>query len=310
MKEFIINNEYKDMRLDRFIGKVTNLSKGEIQKHLRKKNIKVNGKKSEGNYRTKELDKIQLFVSDSAFKTEKSIKNVNISSLNIIYEDENIIAINKPNGILSQGNGSKKDDVVSMLKSYLKTNSTGVVTRLDLNTSGIVIAGKNRRSLMLLNKLSTDNLIDKRYLTLVYGNFKDEGKITFYGIKDKEKNKLILYREKIKDAFPVSAFFNVKKKYAGYTLLEVKLITGKSHQIRAQLNKLGYSVVGDKKYNDHKKANSNISLKRQFLHCYKVILNYDEKYKDIIKEKKELYAPLPKDLKEVLNLLEKTDKLC
>ena len=195
-----------------------------------------------------------------------------------------------------------------MLKSYLNTNTTGIITRLDLNTSGIVIAGKSRRSLMLLNEISKKNLIDKRYLTLVYGEFKNEGKVTLYGIKDRNQNKLILNKEKINGAFEVSAFFKIKKKYKDYTLLEVKLITGKSHQIRSQLNALGYSVLGDRKYDDNKKAGSNITLNRQFLHCYKVTINYNEKFKDIIKEKKEFKSPLPKDLEKVISLLEKTDK--
>ena len=308
MKEIIINDEYKDMRLDRFVTKVTNLSKVEIQKLLRKKNIKVNGKKEQGSYRTKKLDKIQFYINEEHFKIEKKVKAVNTNKLDIIYEDENIIIVNKPAAILSQGNGSNKADVVSMLKSYLNTNTTGIITRLDLNTSGIVIAGKNRRSLMLLNEISKKNLIDKRYLTLVYGEFKNEGKITLYGIKDRKQNKLILNKEKINGAFEVSAFFKIKKKYKDYTLLEVKLITGKSHQIRSQLNALGYSVLGDRKYDDNKKTDSNMTLNRQFLHCYKVTIDYDEKYKDIINEKKQFNAPLPKDLEKVISLLEKTDK--
>lgn len=301
MKEILIDDLFKDMRLDRFIGKVTNLSKGEIQKNLRKKNIKVNNKKEEGNYRTKKGDKISFYLPLDVFNIDEKIKRTDISRLDIIYEDENIIIINKPEGVLSQSDGKEKSDIVSMLKTYLNTNQTGIVTRLDLNTSGIVIAGKNRRALMLLNSLSKDNLIDKRYVTLVYGDFKNEGKVTLYAKKDTKGNKLIFLEKKEKDSFEVSSVFKVKERYNKYTLLEVQLITGKTHQIRAMLNKMGFSVVGDRKYNDHTLRNAKVNLKRQFLHCYKVTLKYNEKYKEIIDKQKEFYAPIPKEFNDLLN---------
>ncbi|WP_290773421.1 RluA family pseudouridine synthase [Anaerofustis sp.] len=301
MKEITIDKEYMDMRLDRFIGKVTLLSKADIQKLLRKKVIKVNGKKKEGNYRIKQDDVVRFYISDDLFK-ENDIKKVDISGLDIIFEDENIIILNKKAGILSQGNGSDKRDLASMLVSYLNSSSTGIVTRLDLNTSGIVIGGKNRRSLMLLNEMSRESLIDKRYLTLVKGDFTDEGVITHYGVKDQKGNKLILSKSKVKGAFEVSAFFKIIKKFKGYTLLEVKLITGKTHQIRSQLNTMGYSVVGDRKYNDHREDDSfdKFNLKRQFLHCYKVTLNAKDNF---ITKDMTFYSKLPKDLDSVINIL-------
>lgn len=306
MKELIINQEFMDMRLDRFISKVTVLSKGEIQKLLRKKFIKVNGKKQEGSYRTKKLDKVQFFLSDEVFKEDNLDSKVSINNLNIIYEDKNIVLINKPAGVLSQGNGSDKEDIVSMLISYLNTNSTGIVTRLDLNTSGIVLAGKNRRALMLLNEMSKNKFIDKRYLTLVHGDFNREGIITHYGIKDNKENKLILSSEKAEGSFEVSSNFKIKKKYKDYTLLEVKLITGKTHQIRSQLDTLGFPVVGDKKYNKSKQSinENNFKLNRHFLHSYKVTLKYSEKYKELIEFDKTFKCDLPRELKNVIRKLD------
>ncbi|EDS72283.1 RluA family pseudouridine synthase [Anaerofustis stercorihominis] len=305
MREIIITEEFMDMRLDRFISKVTTLSKGEIQKLLRKKYIKVNGKKQEGSYRTEKLDKVQFFLSDEVFKQDNLHSKLNTNNLNIIYEDKNIILIDKPSGILSQADGSSKEDIVSNLISYLNSKSTGIVTRLDLNTSGIVLAGKNRRALMLLNEMSKNKLIDKRYLTLVRGDFDREGKVTHYGIKDNKENKLILGNKKVDGSFEVSAEFIIKKRYKYHTLLEVRLITGKTHQIRSQLDKMGFPVVGDRKYNKSKQCGNkdDFKINRQFLHCYKLTLKYSEKYKEIVTEDKTFYSDLPKDLKNVLKEL-------
>jgi len=302
MKEIIIDEEYMDMRIDRFISKVTNLSKGEVQKLLRKKIIKVNGKKKEGSYRTKNDDIVQFYLPDEVFLKNEIIKT-DFNDLDIIYEDDNLIILDKSAGVLSQGDGSKKKDIASMLVSYLNTSSTGIVTRLDLNTSGIMIGGKNRRTLMLLNEMSKKNLIDKRYLTLVKGEFDKEGKVTHYGIKDEKENKLLLFGEKKEGAFEVSAFFKIKKRYKGYTLLEVNLITGKVHQIRAQLNKLGFPVVGDRKYFIDG-GNNMKGLNRQFLHCYKVTLKFEEKYKEILSEDKVFYSSIPKELDAILDKME------
>ena len=298
MREIIIDKNHMDMRLDRFALRVLGISKGEIQKGIRTKKIKVNGKKKANNYRLQEGDIVSFYFSDELFKEEgEETKKGNIGKLDILFENENVLIVNKNAGILSQGNSSGDISIVDMAKEYLKTSQTGVITRLDRNTSGIVIIGKNRRALMLLNEMSRKNLIEKEYITLVKGKFELEGKITHYGKKG--KNKLMLYDREGEGLSEVSSIFEPIKYFNGYTLLKVNLITGKTHQIRSQIEKLGYGVVGDRKYDLHNKEKAlekKVGLKRQFLHCGRVVIRCSGEYKEINKEDIEVNCKLSGEL--------------
>lgn len=309
MKEIIIDSNFSDMRIDRFILKTTSLSKVDIQKLLRKKYIKLNGAKAEGNIHIKEGDKVTFYLKDDIFnKNDIKIDKVNTDKLDVLFENENIIILDKPSGVLSQGNGSNKEDLISMLKSYCNSNEVGIITRLDFNTSGIVICGKNRKSLMLLNEMARNNLINKTYYTLVKGKFDISGKINHYGFKDVKNNKLILQNEYKKNYFLVSSVFTPISYYDGYTLVSVKLITGKTHQIRSQLEKLGFSVVGDMKYNKHNlgmELEKNTKLNRQFLHCKKIEIDFKGKYEALHTGKLEVDSKIPEDLNFVIKYLKK-----
>ncbi len=302
MKEIIISKNYENMRLDRYIGKVTTLSKVSSQKLIRKKNIKVNGKKAEANYHLLENDVVRLYLDDKYFIKEEVLPKKHHKDFNIIYENENIIIINKKANLLSQGDKSGEASVVDMLRDYLGSRECGIITRLDRNTSGLVICGKNRRSLMILNKLSKENKINKEYKALVHGAFNQEGEITHFGKKDEEQGKLLLFDLGREGLFNVESSFEILKKYKDFTLLKVALITGRFHQIRAQLNHMGFSILGDRKYNDFSKK-SSLTSNRQFLQCYKINISLDEVSKEIIKNDLTITIPLDDDLKLL------TDKL-
>ena len=273
---------------------------------IRTRKIKVNGKKAQNNYHLSEKDVIAFYYNDECFKkTSQSDYNDRIDlNLNILFENEDVLIVNKNAGVLSQGDSSNEKSIVEMAKAYLHTNEASVVTRLDRNTSGIVIIGKNRRALMLLNEMSRKNLIEKEYVTLVKGKFNIDGKVTHYG--KKVNNKLVLYDERKEDLMEVSSVFNAVKYINGYTLLKVRLITGRTHQIRSQIEKLGFSVVGDIKYDLHnkeKELEKKSGLKRQFLHCKKVIIKCENGYDELNDKNIKVTCKMSEDLLKCLNIL-------
>ena len=298
MKSLTVDLNYSGMRLDRYVSKVTVLKKGEIQKNLRKKNIKLNGRKAEGSARVNEGDTVDFFLPDSCFAEEKQNSGTKPLSVPVLFENDRILVLDKPAGLLSQGDGTGKDDAVSLMKKAGLMNA-GVVTRLDMNTSGVLIAGKDRRSLMLLNEMTGRGLIRKKYTALVKGRFDNDGKVTLYGKKDEKNNRLMVSKEKKEGYVDVISVFSVVKRFKNHTLLEVKLVTGRSHQIRATLSYLGHPVAGDRKY-----GGADSRLKRQFLHCSEVEIDPDRDYRELIEKKLKAVSKLPSDLKEYLGGLE------
>lgn len=312
MKELKINNEFQGMRLDRFCSYfLKNASKMSVQKMIRTKKIKVNGKKEEASYRLNLEDKVFFYVKDELFSNNESIKNDSKLSLKILYEDDNIIAIDKPKGVLSQGAKNNDESVVSFLQSYFKkqgifeNNSSfkvGVVNRLDTNTSGVILSGKSRKALMLLNDLSRKNLITKKYYALVSGEFNQNKTIVNYAYKDEKENKLIILENKKDKCFKVETKYTLLSSNKNYSLVEATLITGKFHQIRAQLSFLGFPIVGDSKYGDvnvNKEFKQGVNLKSQFLHAFYLALpsiNVEE----ILTKEIIIKSPLPNELKKAL----------
>lgn len=322
MKEYEISKEFMDMRLDRYISKIIpDFSKSSIQKLLRKKNIKVNGKKAEGNYRLRTGDIISFYLSDKYFLPIKKHVNTNIdlAKLNIIYESEMMLIINKPAGVLSQPDGSENEDIVTMLGFYLSEKeheniSYGVINRLDRNTSGLIIAGKTRRALMLLSKLNKDNYITKSYMTLVKGTLDVKNKIfTHYAKKDTANNKMKVYDKQAEAFQKIQTRFNTIASDNSYTLLTAMLLTGRFHQIRSELNHMGYPVIGDRKYNSGNdfSLEKRTHLKHQFLHAYEISFKMNESLNELMPDKYDsskgeivFNAPLPTEL---INVLKDTD---
>ena len=288
MKEVIIDKNESGQRLDRFLKKyLKEAPQSFIYKMLRKKNIKVNNKKGNPDTIIAEGDVIQLYLSDETIEKFKGKNNIEKSrfALNIIYEDENMLLINKPVGILSHSaNKEYGNNIVDGMIHYLyekgeynprveKTFKPSICNRLDRNTSGIIIGAKNYEALKILNESIKNGDVHKYYKTIVKGIVKREGILEGYLTKDEELNKVKITDEEKDDSKRIITKVKVLKTSGKYSLLEIELITGRTHQIRAHLSNIGHPVVGDVKYGNKAVNNyfrEKYGLESQFLHAYKI----------------------------------------
>jgi len=311
MKEFTITAENEGQRFDKYLHRIlaeSNMSF--IYKMLRKKNFVLNGKKADGGEILKSGDSVKIFLSDETyekFRTKtaeiRSLSNNNLKKLNsdglskvkadnnkkegfilkenIVYEDENIILINKPTGILSQK--AKADDIsineylIDYLLETKQINAEkliqykpSVINRLDRNTSGLIIAAKSLKAARLLSEdLKTRN-ISKYYMCITVGRFDKNGTYTGYISKDNETNTVRVNSIKNnKDDVYIETGYESLNSNNELSLVKVHLITGKSHQIRAHLKYLGYPILGDPKYGI-KSINKKYNEKMQLLHAYRI----------------------------------------
>ncbi len=316
MIEIKIEKNESGQKLKKLLFKyLKNAPQSFTYKMLRKKNIVLNDKKATGDELLKIGDSVKLYLSDetvSKFRdTDKSDISNNPGSkalkeaadIKIIFADSDIMVIDKPSGILSQKSVKTDYSVNDFVTDYAKEKGLNhsdvfkpsVVNRLDRNTSGIMLAGVSYPGSKMLTKLIKERLIDKYYLTLAEGEFKEEVHDISYLYKDENTNKADIitadhYNELVVKGSKSSAAKDLKKykrtetlltpvSYKnGYTLIKVKLITGKTHQIRAVLGKLGYPIVGERKYNNHR---TNINT-YQLLHSYETVFPDFETVKDIL----------------------------
>ncbi len=283
MRTIIIDDNMCEQRLDRFIRKVfKSHSANSTQKWIRKKLIKVNGKKTSADYRLQLNDEVKIFLPDELFiveekKAEKKKKRIQKSGknkLHIIYEDNDILVVYKPKALLTHpADNEYKDALSTYVQSYLYNNisqtfSPASVSRLDFNTEGLVLFCKNYDSLKYYNELMRNRQIHKHYLTICSGVVDKEQKIQGYLYKDKENNKAKILKKKIANAKYISCTVKPLKTKNSYSLVEIVLETGRTHQIRASLQSIGHPVLGDKKY----AGDLSKGIKSQVLAAYKLIL--------------------------------------
>ncbi len=293
MKEFIIGKNDAGQRLDKFLQKaVKNLPASLMYKAIRTKKIKLNRKRAEISTILNEGDTVQLFLPEDVF--ERSIKRKSFNAdVKIVYEDENIIICDKKPGLSVQPNDpdGEEDCLITRIEAYLqnsgeydpdKENSfaPALCNRIDRNTGGLVIAAKNAEALRIMNRKIRDREVEKKYLCIAHGSFKGKksGRLVGYMLKDSDSNSVKLFDKRTSDDmktmisdYRVLAEADFKGNV--FSLLEVTLETGRTHQIRAQLSHIGHPLLGDGKYGINK-SDRSIGYSYQALYSYSITFKF------------------------------------
>lgn len=327
MKEFKINANEAGQRFDKYLKKLLKEANTSfIYKMLRKKNIVLNGKKADGTEKLNVGDEVKLFLADETFdkfhgaatsaKQLEAYAQIPSKKLDIVYEDEDVIIINKPVGMLSQK--AKPEDISAneyiiayllqsgaLTQEALNTFKPSICNRLDRNTSGLLIAGKTLKGLQTMSEAlkdrSAERGVQKYYRCIVSGVLREKTYLKGYLSKDEQTNKVTVYKTKPADqtieCLPIETEYRPIASANGYTELEVHLITGRSHQIRAHLSSIGHPIIGDSKYGSPKVNElfgRECRLKSQLLHAYRIHFA----------DGREVIAPTPKAYDKVWEFIE------
>lgn len=289
MRELVIKKNDSGQRLDKFLQKnFKTLPKSLMYKYLRKKCIKVNGKKCDIQTMLCEGDILTFYIKDEFFEAAQQ-KNYEFlkapDKLDIVYEDANILLVNKHPGVIVHPDKNYHfDSLVARIMHYLynkgeynpeqeQSFTPALVNRIDRNTGGIVIAAKNAESLRILNTKMKERELEKHYLCLVYGTpNKKSDTLCGYISKSESKNKVFVHSKMQDGTKQIITKYEVIASDNKFSLLDVELLTGRTHQIRAHMASIGHPLVGDSKYGKNKKAPDG--FKYQALYSYKLIFNF------------------------------------
>lgn len=329
MREFKINSNEAGQRFDKYLKKLLCNAPGSfVYKMLRKKNIVLNGKKADGTEKLQNGDDVKLFLSDETFDKFSGSKQSTSEyetlkpliqqlkqkgeELAVVYEDADVIIINKPAGMLSQkaepGDVSANEYILSYLinsgeltEEMFRTFKPSVCNRLDRNTSGLLTAGKTLKGLQEMSNALKERSVQKYYRCIVKGEVRENAYIKGWLSKDVHTNKVtILTADNAADgteASPIETEYRPIRTENGYTELEVHLITGRSHQIRAHLASVGHPILGDYKYGERKtndRWKRELNITSQMLHAYRMEFA----------DGKTVSAPCPKVFTKIWNRLE------
>ena len=287
MKELTIRKSDADQRLDRFVAKaVPLLPDSLLQKYIRIKRIKVNGKGAKRDDRVNEGDVLQLYINDEFFETpseENAYLKVGAPKIEIVYEDENVLLVDKKPGVLCHSDGTwSYDTLIANIQAYLYARgewrpreenafAPALCNRIDRNTGGIVIAAKNAEALRVLDEKIKLREIDKYYLCAVRGRPEPrEGVYRDWLFKDARKNQVYIRETSCPGAKEAVTEYRTLQKKDGLSLVECHLLTGRTHQIRAQMAAHGTPLLGDGKYGEER-FNKQFGEKGQALYSYRVV---------------------------------------
>lgn len=300
MKKYIVSSDEANIRIDVYLSKKDkNISRVAVQRLIENEKILVNSKKTKASYKVQINDEIKV--------EEEQVKEIDIKPqdipVEIIYEDTDIIVVNKPKGmVVHPANGNPDGTLVNAIMAICKDSLSGIggeirpgiVHRLDKDTSGILIIAKNDKSHINLSDQIRNHEVEKTYIALVKGIVKEnEATINMpIGRSNKDRKKMAV-TNKGKEAI---THFKVIQRYDKYTLLEVKIETGRTHQIRVHLSQIGYPTVGDTTYSNGK---NEWDIQGQCLHAKSLKFKHPTTNKEMF-----LKAELPEYFKQLLNELE------
>lgn len=286
MREYYITKNDSGQRLNKFLEKaVPLLSGGMMHKYLRLKRIKVNNKRTEAAYKLAEGDSVQLYLNDEYFdapKEEEAFRRIKTPRVRVVYEDEHILLADKaPGMVVHTDEHGDTDTLIAHIQAYLFQSGAwnpddaasfapALCNRIDRNTGGIVIAAKNAESLRVLNQKIRDRELVKLYLCLVWGRLPQKSAtLTAYLEKLPDENRVIVSDRKTPANRTIRTKYRVLREFADRSLVEVDLLTGRTHQIRAHFAHIGHPLLGDGKYGSNK-DNKQVGMDCQALYSYKL----------------------------------------
>lgn len=290
MKSFVIGKNDAGKRLDKFIGQaLPMLPTSLMYKYIRTKDIKVNKKRCEISTRLCEGDIVEAYVKDEFTGTKEPTYDFLSApnKIDVVYEDENIILVDKKQGVLVHpDNNEYRDTLIARIQHYLydkgeynpeEENSfrPALANRIDRGTGGIVIAAKNAEALRILCDKIKSRELDKKYLAVVHGTPKEkEATLEGYLEKNSEKNKVYLKSTRTDGALTIRTHYRVLKSKNNLSLIEVDLLTGRTHQIRAHMASIGHPLLGDGKYGKLEQ-DKKMGFTRQALYSYRLSFSFD-----------------------------------
>ena len=290
MKAFTITKNDAGQRLDRWLGKALPLLPAPLaQKYIRLKRVKVNGKGSQRDYRLQVGDLLELYINDEFFDRpteDNAFLSVFTPQLDIVYEDENIIVCNKRPGLLCHPDEHEYvSTLITHIQAYLyqkkewsprweNSFTPALCNRIDRNTGGLVIAAKTAEALRILNDKIRDREISKYYLAAIVGRMTPpSGELRNFLLKDEDKKQVSVYKKPVPGGKSAVTRYRTLQTKGSYSLVECELLTGRTHQIRAQFSAAGHPLVGDGKYG-RREENRKVERKGQALWSYKLIFDF------------------------------------
>ena len=282
MREIVITKNDAGQRLDKFLQKSLRLPPALMYRYLRKKRIKRNGQRAAGGDVLREGDRLSLYIGDEFFEAAPRARHTGFPPPQIIYEDESVLVLNKPQGLLSHG-GPEEDTLINRMLGYLESTGAydpaaemsfapALCNRIDRNTGGIVIAAKNAETLRIINEKIKNHEVEKSYLCITVGRPKPvEGKIAGFLLKDEAKKQVAFYRRPIPGGKTAVTLYRTLETRGPLSLVECRLLTGRTHQIRVSMAEIGCPLLGDGKYG---KLDKRFDRNYQALYSYKLTFTF------------------------------------